>query len=152
MELTPHVQSISARLQAAAGADERSADVAQRMSLAIEAALELQLLDLLGQAALELTEQLPAGHIELRLAGRDAQLVYADDVAAHPQTATEDEGSPARLTLRMTESLKTAVEGAAALQGVSTNTWLVTAVKRTLEQRPQRKRSVGNRLTGYAQG
>ena len=105
---------------------------------------------MLSQAALEVTEQLPSGHVELRLAGRDAQLILVEDPRS-PATAVDD-AATARLTLRMSDTLKTSVEGAAARSGVSTNAWLVTAIRRALEQKPPRKRAGGNRLTGYAQG
>ena len=152
MEITPHVQSIRARLEAAAGSDEASIVAAERLSSAVDPALQLQLLDLLGQAALELSGQLPNGHVELRLAGRDAQLVYSEDAEGASPATTDDLGSAARLTLRMSESLKSSLEAAAAREGVSTNAWLVTTIKRAIEQKPSRKRSAGNRLTGYAQG
>jgi len=152
MEITPHVQSIRARLEAAAGGDEASIVAAERLSAAVDPALQLQLLDLLGQAALELSGQLPNGHVELRLAGRDAQLVYSDDAEAAPPATADDLGSSARLTLRMSDGLKSALEAAAAREGISTNAWLVTTIKRAIEQKPSRKRSAGNRLTGYAQG
>lgn len=152
MEITPHVQSIRARLEAAAGSDEGALEAAERMSLAIDAALQLQLLDLLGQAALELSDHLPAGHVELRLAGRDAQLVFVDDSEGTSAATPEDDGVTARLTLRMSDSMKAAVEAVAAREGVSTNAWLVSTVKRALDQKPARKRSSGNRITGYAQG
>jgi hypothetical protein len=152
MEITPHVQSIQARLEAAAGSDDASIMAAERLSAAVDPALQLQLLDLLGQAALELSGQLPNGHVELRLAGRDAQLVYSEDAEGAPPATTDDLGSAARLTLRMSENLKSSLEAAAAREGVSTNAWLVNTIKRAIEQRPSRKRSAGNRLTGYAQG
>jgi hypothetical protein len=152
MELTPHVESIRASLQSVAGDDEDAAAIAERLSTALDAALHLQLLDLLSQIALELNEQLPSGRVELRLAGRDAQLVYADTAAENGMPQGDDDGATARLTLRMSEGLKTAVEAAAAQQGISTNAWLVTAVRRGLDQSASRKRSIGNRLTGYAQG
>jgi hypothetical protein len=152
MDITPHVQSIRARLEAAAGSDQAAVELAARMSEAIDAALQLQLLDLLGQAALELGDHLPSGHVELRLAGRDAQLVFVDDAGGSSSTPAEEDGATARLTLRMSDSLKAAVESVAAREGVSTNAWLVGTVKRALDQKTPRRRSVGNRLTGYAQG
>jgi hypothetical protein len=153
MELSPHVEAIRSALRSVAGEDEATVAVAERLSSAIDASLQLQLLDMLSQIALELTEQLPSGRIELRLAGRDAQLVYADS-AAEPTSSSsgDDDGTTARLTLRMSEGLKVSLEAAAAGQGVSTNAWLVNAVKRALDQNASRKRGVGNRLTGYAQG
>lgn len=152
MELTPHVEAIRASLRSVAGDDEAAAAIAERLSAALDASLHLQLLDLLSQIALELNEQLPSGRVELRLAGRDAQLVYAETSTEDSAPAGDDDGTTARLTLRMSEGLKTSVETAAAQQGVSTNAWLVAAVRRGLDQTASRKRTVGNRLTGYAQG
>ncbi|MEO8330031.1 MAG: histidine kinase [Candidatus Nanopelagicales bacterium] len=151
MELTPHVEAIRAALRSVAGDDEASAAAAERLSAALEATLQLQVLDMLGQVALELGDQLPTGRVELRLAGRDVQLIYthAENEAA---PTGDDDGTTARLTLRMSEGLKSAVEGAAAKQGVSTNAWLVVAVRRAIEQPTARQRSSGKRLTGYAQG
>ena len=150
MDVTPHVAAVRARLEAVVGDDEAAGAVAERLSLALDAALQLQLLDMLSQAALELTSQLASGRVELRLAGRDVQLVVVDD-DANVSGAPDDDGSTARLTLRMSESLKAAVEGAADTSGVSTNAWLVSAIRRSLDQKPSRKRS-SNRLSGYAQG
>ncbi|MFZ0322879.1 MAG: hypothetical protein WAN48_01980, partial [Actinomycetes bacterium] len=136
--------------------DEASAAVADRLVTALEPALQLQLLDLLGLAALELSDQLPSGHAELRVAGRDARLVFVDDpggprAEAAPTDDTASDASTARLTLRMPESLKTAVEQAADAAGQSTNAWLVLAVRRALDSPKRRKRPIGNRLSGYAQ-
>jgi len=39
-------------------------------------------LDLLGQAALELSAKLPSGHVEVRLAGQEPELVFVDDAPA----------------------------------------------------------------------
>ena len=106
---------------------------------------------MLGEASLELGEQLTAGHVEVRVAGRDARLVYVGapetDAPAEP---AEDEGETTRLTLRMSDSLKTAVEAAATTDGVSVNAWLVRAVKGALDRPPQRMRASGNRIKGYA--
>jgi hypothetical protein len=96
-----------------------------------------------------LSEQLPSGRVDVRLSGRDVHLVVAiDDAPAEPVIA-EEEGGTARITLRLPESAKTRVEQQADREGISTNSWLVRAVLRGLEQ--QRRRRVGNRITGMAQ-
>ena len=59
-------------------------------------------------------------------------------------------GETTRLTLRMSDSLKTAVEAAATADSVSVNAWLVRAVKGALDRPPQRMRASGNRIKGYA--
>lgn len=152
MELTTHADAIRSDLEVLAGPDEASQAAAERISRGLESPLALRLLDVLGQAALELSDQLP-GHVDVRLAGREAQLVYVAEEA--PETPTPDDGSgTARLTLRMPEAAKAAVESAADAQGLSTNAWLVRAISNELDRGRGRGRSrrVGNRVTGFAQG
>ena len=59
-----------------------------------------------------------------------------------------DEAFSARITLRLPESLKTRLEAAANLHGVSVNTLLVQELSRALEPRPSTGGS-RRRLTGY---
>ena len=150
MDTGPHIEAIRADLEAVAGPDEAMAAVVERMSRAIEPSLQLRLLDAVGQAALEVSDQLPAGRIDVRLAGRDVQLVYVAEETSSPPPS-DDEGETARLTLRMPEALKIRVEEVATREGVSTNSWLVRAVKRGIDEQHRTRRRVGNRLTGFAQ-
>jgi hypothetical protein len=152
MELTTHTDAIRSDLEILAGSDEASRVAAERISLGLEPALHLRLLDVLGQAALELSELLPGGHVDVRLAGRDVRLVFVPEepVAAGP--SADEEAGTARLTLRMPEPMKAAVETAAGSAGVSTNAWLVRAVRNELGRGRGRTRRVGNRVTGFAQG
>jgi hypothetical protein len=153
VELTTHADAIRSDLEILAGADEASQAAAERISRGLESPLSLRLLDVLGQAALELSDQIPGGHVDVRLAGRDAQLVFVPE--GGPATTTPDDGSgTARLTLRMPEAAKTAVEAAADAEGLSTNAWLVRAVSNELDRGRGRGRGrrPGNRVTGFAQG
>jgi hypothetical protein len=147
MDVTPYVQAVRSDLEAVAGTDQATLDVAERLARALEPAMQLRLLDALGQAALEVSEQLPAGRVDVRLAGRDVQLTYVGEETVIEAPVPEDESGTARLTLRMPEGLKSRVEQQASGEGISTNAWLVRAVTRALE----RRRKVGNRLTGFAQ-
>jgi HicB family len=151
MQLTPHVSAIQADLAAAAAlGDEAAAEAARRLADALGSSLQLRLLELLGEAALDVTAQLPSGHVEVRLSGREPQLVVVvEPEPADSQPVAGDDAS-ARITLRLAEGLKTAVEAAADREQVSTNTWIVRTLGRALEQRPPRVRT-GNRLQGYAQ-
>jgi hypothetical protein len=151
MDLGPHLDAILGDLEALAGSVEAPASAFERLGRPLEASIQIRLLDVLGEASLELGEQLAAGHVEVRVAGRDARLVYvgAPEAARAPEPA-DDEGETTRLTLRMSDSLKTAVEAAAGADGVSVNAWLVGAVKRALDRPPQRMRASGNRIKGYA--
>ena len=127
--------------------DERSAQVARRLGEALGSNLRLKLLDLLSQAALELSSKLPSGHIEVRLAGQEPELVFVDSVDENSGVVGEE--LSARISLRLPESLKGAVEKAADREGVSTNAWLVRAIARAAESRPVHVS--GKRLSGYAE-
>jgi hypothetical protein len=127
--------------------DERSAQVARRIGEALGSSLRLKLFDLLSQAAVELSSKLPSGHIEVRLAGQEPELVFVDSAPSDAGGVGED--FSARISLRLPESLKASVEAAAAREGISTNAWLVRAIARATESRPVHVS--GKRLSGYAQ-
>jgi hypothetical protein len=150
MQMASFVEALQSDLEqiAAVGDDDTSA-AAQRLAGALKASAGLRLLDALTEAALELGGQLPEGHIEVRLVGQDPSLVYVEDA---PQQAapTGDDALSVRITLRLPESLKTAVESAAARDGVSVNTWLVRALARAVSGWASRGSGPGNRLKGYA--
>jgi HicB family len=146
VQLDRFIEALEAELASlAAVGDEESQAAAQRLSRALRSAAGLRFLDVLSEAALELSAQLPSGHVEVRLAGQEPSLVFVPE--AEPAAAGE-EGLSARITLRLPEQLKTSVDQAAAREGVSVNTWLVRALARSLSS-PPRRRS-GNRLTGFA--
>ena len=107
--------------------------------------LRLKLFDVLTQAAAEISAKLPNGHVEIRLAGQEPELVFVEAAA---EAAASEELS-ARISLRLPESLKAAVERAADREGVSVNTWLVRAIARAAESRSHVQ--TGKRLSGYAQ-
>ena len=151
MQTTPYVDALLADLEAMASlGDEAVADAAQRLSQTLRASAGLRLLDLLGEAALEVSGQLPSGHVEVRLAGQEPSLVYVDEELSEPSPASLEDGASARITLRLTEALKASVEAAAAREGVSVNTWIVRALNRAATA-PTTVRRSGRRLTGYAE-
>jgi HicB-like protein involved in pilus formation len=151
MQLENHVQAIREELAAAASVgDEATAEAARRIGEALGASLHLHLLDLLGEAAAELGSQIEPSRVEVRLAGRDPELVVVADETSEAGSLGVGEEYSGRITLRLPESLKSGIEAAAARDGVSTNAWLVRMLARTLEQQPSRKSR--NRMQGYAQG
>lgn len=148
MNLTIVLEGLQEDLQGLAElGDERSAQVARRLGDVLSSTLRLKLLDLLSQAAVELSSKLPSGHVEVRLAGQEPELVFVDSATDAAGAAGEE--LSARISLRLPESLKSAVEKAAAREGVSTNAWLVRAIARATESRPVHV--TGKRLSGYAQ-
>jgi HicB family len=151
VQLESHLQAMQQELAAAAAlGDEATAEAARRMADALQSTLHLHLLDLLGEAALEIGGQLETGRVEVRLAGRDPELVVVSDEPAETAQLGVGEEFSGRISLRLPESLKAAVEASAAREGVSTNAWLVRTIARSLEQRPTRRSR--HRLQGYAQG
>ena len=151
MRLDNHVQALQEELAAVfAAGDEATAEVARRMADALGASLHLHVLDLLGEVALELGAQIEPSRVEVRLAGRDPELVVVTDESPDATQLGVGEEYSGRITLRLPESLKAGIEAAAAREGVSTNAWLVRTLARTLEQRPSRKSR--NRMQGYVQG
>lgn len=149
MEMARFIAGLEADLAAAAAVgDEHTAAAAERLIQALRGAAGLRLLDALGQVALELSEQLPAGHVEVRLSGQDPALVYVGEAEPEPESVV-DEGLTARITLRLPEGLKASIEEAAAPEGISVNSWLVRALSRSTAPRVQRS---GNRLQGFARG
>jgi hypothetical protein len=143
METSRFVDGLRADLAAAAAlGDQAIVEAADRLARAVESSVRVHLLDALQEAAMELTAQLPSGRIDVRLSGGDVQLAYVGDDPA-PQPADDD--TSARVTLRLSERLKSQAESAAGREGVSLNTWLVRTISAGLG-----RRTVGNRLRGYS--
>jgi hypothetical protein len=149
MQMAPYVQALQEDLANAASlaADEATHEAGRRLAQALESSLQLRLLDVLSEVALSLNSQVP-GRVEVRLAGREPELVYTEDEEAEPAAAPPDDALTARITLRLSDSLKAQVELAAARESVSVNSWIVRALARGLETRSVR---AGRRLTGYAE-
>jgi len=156
MDLTPYLESLRSDLRAAAapgGAETtRAADL---LGHALEASARLALLQALSDAAAEITTRLHGPVVDVRLRGREADLVVTEPATpAAPATAppAAEGGDLARLTLRMPESLKTHAEQAAAAEGISVNAWLVRAVAAAASGPPAAApRRSGKRITGFAQ-
>ena len=150
MQLSNHIEALLADLQAAGSlGDEAVAQAAQRLSEALQASARLRLLDLLSEATLEISDQLPSGHVEIRLAGQEPSLVYVEERES-TEPAPPDDGLTARVTLRLPEALKMAIDAAAAREGLSANTWLVRELKRAVHRGVAHKR-FGSGLTGFAE-
>jgi hypothetical protein len=148
MQTAPFIEALRREVAAAVASDDAAtAAVVERVAASLEAAAHLWLLDAATQAAGQLSGQLPAGHVEVRLAGRDPELVYVADPEPEPAPAAAgDDAYAARITLRLPEILKAQVEQWAATEGVSVNTWLVRTISRG--SAPSR-RTPGRRLSGY---
>ena len=152
MQLDSHVDAIQQDLAATAAlGDDAAAEAARRLTEALGSTLHLRLLDLLGEAALEISGQLQNGRVEVRLAGREPELVVVTEESPDAAQLGVGEDMSGRISLRLPESLKTAVEAAATQEGISTNAWLVRTIAHMLHTRSTRKPG-RNRMQGYAQG
>lgn len=147
MQIDGTIQALREDLaRIAAVGDESTARAAELLAMALESSLSRRLLEVLGEAALELNAQLDDGRVEVRFAGSDPEFVFVRDEAAE-SPSSPDEALTARITLRLPDALKQRVEDAASREGVSVNTWLVQALGRIASGAP--RRSTGRRLTGY---
>ena len=148
MEMAQFIEALESDVAAvAAVGDEQTRAAAERVLQAIRGSVGLRLLDALGEAALELSGQLPSGHVEVRLVGQDPALVFVGEEEAPPEPAADD-GLTARITLRLPEALKASIDAASAREGISVNSWLVRALQRGAAGPVQRS---GKRLRGFAQ-
>ena len=135
MDLSKYVEALRADVTAAAAVG--GPDVARAAELvadALDASMRLVILDILTDTANDLTAALDGPSVEVRMRGREPELVVSGPVPEPAPAAlpTDDEGT-ARLTLRLPETLKGRAEQAAAAEGISVNNWLVRAVHRALE-------------------
>jgi hypothetical protein len=147
VDIAPFLDATLTDLGAAAGDEPQAIALAERLGHILSTSLRLRLLDVLGEAALEISDQLTDGHVEVRLSGRDVQLVHVPS-APQESSSPPDESETARITLRLPESVKTRIEGAAEREGISTNSWLVSAAMQALDRSGRRR--AGNRITGFA--
>jgi hypothetical protein len=135
MDITPYVEALRRDLLAAAeigGPDTRAG--AERILVALEPSVRLLVLEVLAQAAAEVTAELPAGTVEVRLQGRDPELVVdlpgpAPAAATPPEPTDPEDGAVARITLRLPEAIKSRAEELATSSGHSLNTWIVQALR-----------------------
>jgi hypothetical protein len=140
MDITPYVERLRHDLaQAAAAGDDQVRDAAERLGLALDPSMRLALMEALSQAAAEITTEMRAGSVDVRLTGRELEFVVEQAAPAVPPAASapqppsadeeEDDGATARITLRLPESVKAKAEELAGKTGSSLNTWIVNVLR-----------------------
>lgn len=169
MELTPYVEALRHDLLAAAAAGtEQTRETARLLAAAVDPSARLCLVDALSTLAAEVTTAWEGGSVEIRMHGREPQVVVttAEAFPAPPappppppppgtERLADDEGedsTTARITLRLPDALKTRAERSAAAEGLSVNAWLVRAIAAAVQPggRSTPQRLTGRRMTGYA--
>ncbi|MGV9314998.1 hypothetical protein ACWDR0_22870 [Streptomyces sp. NPDC003691] len=168
MDLTPYVDSLRRELAVAAETGgEEARELAERLTAPLESATRLALLNVLADAMDEVARELSPGSVDVRLRGLDPEFVVtpppaygesAEPAAAPaeplpPVPAEGDDGTIARVNLRLPAHLKARAEEAAGREGLSVNAWLVRAVSASVDggspRTVQRTRTVGRSYTGW---
>ncbi|HEV2377152.1 MAG TPA: toxin-antitoxin system HicB family antitoxin [Streptosporangiaceae bacterium] len=163
MELSEYVAGLRTELESVGQiGGEEAARAVRLIAHGLEPAVRLTLLDVLSAAAAEITSRLDGTAVEVRLSGGEPSFAIqhaAPPVPAEPSSSPgadeADDTGTARVTLRLSESLKSRIEGAAAEDGVSVNNWLVRAARRALDGPDTSatstfRRGPGQRFTGFA--
>ena len=171
MELAPYIESIHEQLEAAArSSGDEALELAQRLSVPLDASIRLALQDAIAAAVEEITVDLAPGSVELRLRGREPRFVVtlpppdpstADDVDVNnpPDEVAprqDGDGGTWRINVRMPAQLKARIERAADGEGLSVNSWLVRAAGAGLDRsegggrREKRAPHGAQRYTGWA--
>lgn len=163
MELSPYVEGLRRELGSLTRfASDDVVQVAAKLAEALDSSVRLTLLEVLSAAAAEITTRLDDAVIDVRLNAGEPEFVittvpqHADHPAETAPDVAADDAGTARVTLRLSDSLKARVEAQAAADGLSVNSWLAHAAIRALEgSRPGRgprppRGGVGQRITGYA--
>src|SRR5689334_12679632 len=120
MDISPYVERLRQDLAASAAAgDEQIQAAAERLALALDPSMRLSLMEVLSQAAAEITSEMRSGSVDVRLAGRDLEFVVEHPApepvapaapAAGAEEDDEAEAAMARLSLRLPESVKAKAE------------------------------------------
>ncbi|SDG32606.1 HicB family protein [Lentzea fradiae] len=171
MDLSPYIASLREDLATAASAgDDNTRRTAAALSAALEPAARLAIMNALSDLAAEVTAALDGQVVDVRLAGRDVQVVVTGSSAPEPEPAPRQEvpnfgagdatGDISRITLRMINELKSKAEAAAAAQGVSLNSFIQQAVGGALHAKHKHEQhkgwsgntSSGSRVRGWVRG
>ena len=152
MDLQRYVSQVQEQLIATARVgDERTHETATALAAAAGPAVRLALLSAVSAAAEEIGALLEAATVSAHLDGDDVHVELTPSEAV-PELAVDDGDASARISLRLSESLKAQVELAARSELISVNSWLVRAAGAALgRQRPAH--GTGNhRITGWING
>jgi hypothetical protein len=157
VDLQPYVDGVRHDLAVAAAAGGQDAEaLAERLTAPLESAIRLALLEVLSEAAEQITLEIAPGSVDVRLRGRDPEFTVSPGVYELPEAPavvpeSEDDGGTWRVTLRLPEFLRSRVDAAARGDGLSVNAWLVRAVSAALgganSKRP--RGDSGKHLSGW---
>jgi hypothetical protein len=160
MQLSPYVAQVQAQLIAAAAlGDENAKRTAEALAAAAEPATRLAVLAAVTAAADEVTAALldspESPTVAVRLDGDELRIEVRTSEPPQESPPPEEAEATARISLRLSDALKSAVEAAARTDSVSVNTWLVRAAARALNNNRRtgwETRASGHRITGWING
>lgn len=160
MDLTPYLAALREDLTTAASAgDESTQRTAAVLAAALEPAARLAIMNALADLAAEVTASLDDQVVDVRLAGRDVEVVVSGSGGYQQQDPESEEQPPppprpdgdiSRITVRLFEELKERAEQAAASQGLSLNSFVAQAVDGAL--RGAQRGPGGRRGGGFGPG
>jgi hypothetical protein len=132
MELHSYVAQVQQQLETAAAlGDDRAQQVAATLASAAAPAMRLAMLAAVSAAADEITAALldapGAPAVAVRLDGDDLRVEVRTTAEQPAPTFADDGEATARISLRLSDALKTDIESAARRDAVSVNSWLVRA-------------------------
>lgn len=183
MDLNIHIDNLRRELVAVANTgNPEIVKAGELLAKAVESAARLGLIEVLSDAAEEVTGNLAAqnypAEVQVRIRGREVEMAVTPPPAPQSARPAEQAAEPepdanesysARFTLRMPEQVKAHVEQAAQAEGMSVNAWIVRAIR---SWRPESHGQHGgwedwasgwtgdwskhgrrsNRITGFSQG
>ncbi len=153
MKLSTYTEVVRQGVRDAASlADETTQGVAERLGRAVESSTRLALIRALSDATAEISSELAPGSVEVRIQDNEPEFVVSvpheggePTVIMPPEPEAQLDNEPAaqddadeptaRISLRLSASVKARVDEAADREGVSTNTWLTRAVQAALPDR-----------------
>jgi hypothetical protein len=131
VQVQPVINAVQAALVgqgSLAGGDPAVEEAIEHIVQAIGPVLRQAAMDLAEQAACEVRAQLPDRVVDVVLAEGDPSLRIAEASATTQQASSEE--PDARITLRITPSLKQLIEDAAETAGASVNSWVLDSLSR----------------------
>jgi hypothetical protein len=137
VQLQQYVAQLQEQLAGAAAlGDEHTRRIAETLATAAAPAIQLTVLAAVSAATEEITAALldapgaPAATV--RLENGELRVEVSRSAVDEPAAAPEDGEASARISLRLSEALKSDIEAAARSADVSVNTWLNRAASRAL--------------------
>jgi hypothetical protein len=141
MNLNDHTRKVREQLLAAAAlGDDRTQQIAGTLAATVDSSVRLAILDAVSAAAAEITTALfdaSSGHqspaVSVQLDGDEVRVLVSHAPSEPADAPRPDDGEAnARISLRLSDSLKADIEKAATAADVSVNAWLVRAAANAL--------------------